>query len=77
MFKIIKATQFRRNARSVIDEVADAQTTYIVTRYGKPQAVLLTYAQYQQFFAATEPDLSGDDTDKHHRDSAKPGKPAV
>ena len=41
MFKIIKATQFRRNARSVIDDVDDAQTTYIVTRYGKPQAVVL------------------------------------
>ena len=47
MFKIITATQFRRNARSVIDDVADAQTTYIVTRYGKPKAVLLTYAQYR------------------------------
>jgi prevent-host-death family protein len=77
LFKIIKATQFRRNARSVIDDVADAQTTYIVTRYDKPQAVLLTYAQYQQFFAETGVELSGDDADEHRPDSAKPGKPAA
>jgi prevent-host-death family protein len=67
MLKVITATEFRRNVPAVVDEVAGQKLTCIVTRYGKPEAVLITFAEYQRLTGAGKSDASATDANEHRQ----------
>ena len=51
MFKIIDVTELQRRFRFVFDEVVEQQTTFVLTRGGQPQAVLVSYQEYRRLQA--------------------------
>ena len=54
MDKIIGVTELQRNFRDVFDDVVDQKASYILTRGSRPEAVLISYEQYQKFVAGNE-----------------------
>ncbi|MCL4487042.1 MAG: type II toxin-antitoxin system Phd/YefM family antitoxin [Chloroflexi bacterium] len=54
MNKIIGVTELQRKFRSVLDEVVERHTPYILTRGSRPEAVLVPYDQYLKFVQADE-----------------------
>lgn len=46
MEKIIGVTELQRNFRLIFDEVSKRRIPYILTRGGKPEAVLIPYDDY-------------------------------
>jgi len=54
MDKIIGVTELQRRFRDVFDEVVQRHTPYILTRGSRPEAVLISYEQYQRFVQADE-----------------------
>jgi prevent-host-death family protein len=57
MDKIIGVTELQRNFRNVLDEVAEQQASYILTRGSRPEAVLISYDQYRRFVAGHSEDV--------------------
>ncbi len=56
MLKIIGVTELQRRFRSVFDEVVDQQTPVVLTRGSRPEAVLISYQEYQRLQAAQTAD---------------------
>ena len=56
MLKIIGVTELQRRFRSVFDEVVDQQTPVVLTRGSRPEAVLISYQEYQRLQAAQTED---------------------
>jgi prevent-host-death family protein len=54
MEKIIGVTELQRSFRSVFDEVANENTPYVLTRGSRPEAALISYADYLKFQAMQE-----------------------
>lgn len=52
MLKIIGVTELQRRFRSVFDEVVEQQTPVVLTRGSRPEAVLISYQEYQRLQAA-------------------------
>lgn len=48
MEKIIGTTDLQRNFKAVLDEVAKENIPYILTRGSRPEAVLVSYTEYQR-----------------------------
>jgi len=57
MNRIIGVTELQRKFRTVFDEVARRHVPYILTRGSRPEAVLISYAQYLKFVRADESGL--------------------
>ncbi len=57
MLKIIGVTDLQRGFRKVFDEVAEGRTPYVVTRGSRPEAVLLSYDEYQQLASFQEKEI--------------------
>jgi len=51
MQKVIGVTELQRSFRKVFDEVAESSTPYVLIRGSRPQAALISYADYEQFQA--------------------------
>lgn len=54
MDKIIGVTELQRKFRAVFDDVVNKQTSYVLTRGSRPEAVLISYDQYVEFARADE-----------------------
>jgi len=54
-------TEVRDNLREVVDTVVNTGTEYVITRHGKPVAVVLSYEEYEAL-VETLNILSDDDT---------------
>lgn len=54
MNKIIGVTELQRQFRTVFDEVVERNTSYVLTRGSRPEAVLVPYEQYLKFAQADE-----------------------
>ena len=57
MEKIIGVTELQRSFRSVFDEVANENTPYVLTRGSRPEAALISYADYLKFQAMQESEV--------------------
>ena len=57
MLKIIGVTKLQRRFRSVFDEVVEQQTPVVLTRGSRPEAVLISYQEYQRLQAAQAEEL--------------------
>jgi prevent-host-death family protein len=51
MNKIMSVSELRANLRMVFDEVVKRHTAYILTRGGRPEAVLTPYDQFLKYEA--------------------------
>ncbi|MBI4491681.1 MAG: type II toxin-antitoxin system Phd/YefM family antitoxin [Chloroflexi bacterium] len=49
MQKIIGVTELQRRFRAVLDEVTHKRIPYVLTRGSRPEAVLLSYADFLRF----------------------------
>ena len=54
MQKVIGVTELQRRFRSVFDEVAKENVPYVLTRGSRPEAALISYADYLRFQALQE-----------------------
>lgn len=54
MNKIIGVTELQRKFRTILDEVVQWHTPYILTRGSRPEAALIPYEQYLKFVQADE-----------------------
>jgi prevent-host-death family protein len=54
MDKIIGVTELQRKFRAVFEDVVNKQTSYVLTRGSRPEAVLISYDQYVKFARADE-----------------------
>ena len=52
MLIMIGVTELRRRFRAVLDEVVQQQTAVVLTRGGRPEAVLISYQGYLRLQAA-------------------------
>lgn len=57
MLKIIGVTELQRSFRLVFDEVVEQQTSVVLTRGSRPEAVLISYEEFQRYQA-----MQADDT---------------
>jgi prevent-host-death family protein len=60
MEKIIGVTELQRHFRSVLDEVVREHVPHILARGSRPEAVLISYVDYQEL-------RNRDETDLHQR----------
>lgn len=51
MQKVIGVTELQRSFRKVFDEVAQSNTPYVLIRGSRPEAALISYADFEQFQA--------------------------
>ncbi len=49
MQKVIGVTELQRSFRKVFDEVAEDHTPYVLIRGSRPEAALISYADFEQF----------------------------
>lgn len=49
MQKIIGVTELQRSFRKIFDEVAEGNTPYVLLRGSRPEAALISYADFEQF----------------------------
>ncbi len=49
MQKVIGVTELQRNFRKVFDDVKETQTPYVLIRGSRPEAALISYADFEQF----------------------------
>lgn len=49
MHRVIGVTALRRHFRSVLEEVNNSRTPYVLTRHGRPEAALIPYEDYLKF----------------------------
>jgi prevent-host-death family protein len=49
MQKIIGVTELQRSFRKIFDEVAEGATPYVLLRGSRPEAALISYADFEQF----------------------------
>ncbi len=49
MKKVIGVTELQRNFRKVFDDVKETQTPYVLIRGSRPEAALISYADFEQF----------------------------
>ena len=54
MDRIIGVTELQRKFRTVLDEVVERHTPYILTRGSRPEAVIMPYEHYLKFVQADE-----------------------
>ena len=57
MYKIIGVTELQRRLRTVLDQVAEENVSYVLTRGHKPKAALIPYKEYLRFQALAEQDV--------------------
>lgn len=57
MQKIIGVTELQRKFRSILDEVALDNTPYVLTRGSRPQAAIISYAEFARFLAWKEGEI--------------------
>lgn len=57
MQKIIGVTELQRHFRDVFEEVAEEQIPYVLTRGSRPEAVLISYAEFLRYQALQERDI--------------------
>jgi prevent-host-death family protein len=46
--KTLTMEQAQRRLKSVIDDVRENKTPYVLTRFGRPQALILSIEQYEE-----------------------------
>ncbi|MBP7964435.1 MAG: type II toxin-antitoxin system Phd/YefM family antitoxin [Caldilineaceae bacterium] len=51
MQKVIGVTELQRNFRKIFDEVKETQMPYVLFRGSRPEAALISYADFEQFQA--------------------------
>ena len=51
MQKVIGVTELQRNFRKVFNEVKETQMPYVLIRGSRPEAALISYADFEQFQA--------------------------
>lgn len=49
MQKIVGVTELQRRFRSIFDEVVNKKTPVVLTRGSRPEAVLISYEDFQRF----------------------------
>ena len=57
MYKIIGVTELQRRLRAVLDQVAEENVSYVLTRGHKPKAALIPYKEYLRFQVLAEQDV--------------------
>ena len=57
MHKIIGVTELQRRFRSVFDQVAEENISYVLTRGSRPEAALIPYEEFLRFQALQEQDV--------------------
>jgi prevent-host-death family protein len=57
MQKIIGVTELQRRFRSVFDQVAEENVSYVLTRGSRPEAALISYEEFVRFQALQERDV--------------------
>ena len=57
MQKIIGVTDLQRKFRAILDEVAEKQVAYVLTRGSRPQAALLPYEDFLRFQELQEKEI--------------------
>ncbi len=57
MQKIIGVTELQRRFRSVFDQVAEKNVSYVLTRGSRPEAALISYEEFLRFQALQERDV--------------------
>ena len=57
MRKIIGVTELQRRFRSVFDQVAEKNVSYVLTRGSRPEAALISYEEFLRFQALQERDV--------------------
>ena len=58
MRKIISVTELQRRFRLVFDEVVQERTVVVLTRSGRPEAVLISYQEYLRLQATQASDAT-------------------
>ena len=57
MQKIIGVTELQRRFRSVFDQVAEKNVSYVLTRGSRPEAALISYEEFLRLQALQERDV--------------------
>ena len=57
MQKIIGVTELQRRFRSVFDQVAEGNVSYVLTRGSRPEAALISYEEFLRLQALQERDV--------------------
>lgn len=57
MQRIIGVTELQRRFRAVFDEVSKKHVPYVLTRGSRPEAVLISYEEFERFQTLQEQDV--------------------
>ncbi len=57
MVRIIGVAELRRRFRSILDQMVEGNTPYVVTRGSRPEAALVSYEEFLRYRALRERDV--------------------